>query len=180
MRIPKEDTAAVVVDVQERLFPHIYDHEQLEQNLVKLIQGVKILGLPLIVTQQYTRGLGPTIPAVAEAVGEFTPLEKLTFSCCGDQGFMDAVKALGRKHILLMGIEAHVCVLQTALDLLEQGFQPVVIEDCISSRRLNDKRVALRRMIQEGVMLSTYESILFELCMVAGTDQFKAISRLVK
>ncbi|RMH79627.1 MAG: hydrolase [Calditrichaeota bacterium] len=180
MRIPKEDTAAVVVDVQERLFPHIHDHEQLEQNLVKLIQGVKILGLPLIVTQQYTRGLGPTIPAVAEAVGEFTPLEKLTFSCCGDQGFMDAVKALGRKHILLMGIEAHVCVLQTALDLLEQGFQPVVIEDCISSRRLNDKRVALRRMIQEGVMLSTYESILFELCMVAGTDQFKAISRLVK
>lgn len=180
MRIVKDRVAAVVVDVQERLFPHIHEHEQLEKNLVTLIKGLQILQIPTIVTQQYTKGLGPTIPSVAEALKQFEPLEKLTFSCCGDPDFLESLSGLGKSQIILMGIETHVCVLQTALDLHQNGYLPVVIEDCVSSRKFNDKQVAIERMRQTGMIISTYESVLLELCLVAGTDQFKAISRLIK
>ncbi|RMG42801.1 MAG: hydrolase [Methanobacteriota archaeon] len=180
MRIHRHNAVAVVVDVQERLFPHIHQYEQLEKNLNILIQGLRILKVPLIVTQQYTRGLGPTIPSVAESLGEFEPLEKLAFSCCGDNGFLDALRKSERNQVILMGIETHVCVLQTALDLLTDNYQPIIVEDCVSSRKLNDKQVAIERMRQAGMVITTYESLLFELCQVAGTEEFKAISRLVK
>ncbi len=180
MRISKHNSVAVVVDVQERLFPHIHEHQQLEKNLITLISGLKILDIPLIVTQQYTKGLGKTIPSVAKALGKYDPLEKLTFSCCADPDFMDTLSDLGKNQIILMGIETHVCVLQTAIDLLQRGYQPVIIEDCVSSRKLNDKQVAIERMRHHGMIISTYESILLELCLVAGTEQFKAISTLIK
>jgi nicotinamidase-related amidase len=168
------------VDIQERLFPHIHEHQQLSENLVKLIKGLKILNVPMIVTQQYTRGLGQTIPPVAEALGEFEPLEKLTFSCYGDPDFVNVLNDSGKNHIILAGIETHVCVLQTAMDLLDIGYEVIIIEDCVSSRRLNDKQVALKRMRDDGVIITTCESILFELLKVAGTEEFKAISQLVK
>ncbi len=180
MRIRRDQSAAIVVDIQERLFPHIHEHEQLAANVIRLIQGLKILDIPMWVTQQYTKGLGPTIQPVREALGEFQPLEKMTFSCCGTPGLMDTLKQSGRKNIVLFGIEAHVCVLQTTLDLLESGMQPVIVEDCISSRRLNDKQVAVARMRQEGAVITTYESLLLELCVEAGTEMFKAISRIIK
>jgi nicotinamidase-related amidase len=156
--IPKEDVIAVVVDIQERLFPHIHEHQQLSENLVKLIKGLKILNVPMIVTQQYTRGLGQTIPPVAEALGEFEPLEKLTFSCYGDPDFVNVLNDSGKNHIILAGIETHVCVLQTAMDLLDIGYEVIIIEDCVSSRRLNDKQVALKRMRDDGVIITTCES----------------------
>jgi len=178
--IPRDDVVAVVVDIQERLFPHIHGHDQLAENTVKLIKGLKILQVPLIVTQQYTKGLGPTIPQVAEALVDFNPIEKLTFSSFGDPDFVNVLNDYGKNHIILMGIEAHVCVLQTAMDLLNIGYEVILVEDCVSSRRLNDKQVALQRMRDDGVIITTYESILFELTKVAGTDEFKAISNLVK
>ena len=180
MKIKKADAVGLVVDIQERLFPHIFEHEQLQENAVKLIRGLRILDVPLLVTQQYTKGLGPTIPAIDQALEHYTPVEKLTFSCCGAPGLMESLEQLGRKQVILFGIETHVCVLQTTLDLLEQGYQPVLIEDCVSSRKLNDKLVAVERMRSEGAIISTYESILFELSGIAGTDTFKAISKLVK
>jgi nicotinamidase-related amidase len=179
-RIKKEDTTAVVIDIQERLFPHIYDHDVLTKNTITLIKGLKVLEVPLIVTQQYTKGIGETIAPIKEAIGDFRYIEKMSFSCCGDAGFMDALNKLNRKNVILMGIESHVCVLQTALDLLDGGYVPVIIEDCVSSRKLNDKVIAVERMRSEGAVISTYESILFELTMVSGTEVFKGISRLVK
>lgn len=178
--IPKEDAIAVVVDVQEKLFPYIYEHQALAENLVKLIKGLKILKLPVVVTQQYTKGLGPTIPPVAKALGKFDPIEKLTFSCFGDPDFVNILNDHGKNHVILMGIETHVCVMQTALDLLEIGYDPVLVEDCVSSRKLSDKQTAVQRMRDEGVIVSSYESLLFELLLVAGTEEFKAISKLVK
>jgi nicotinamidase-related amidase len=178
--IPRENVVAVVVDIQERLFPHIHEHDRLAVNVKKLIKGLKILKVPLIVTQQYTKGLGQTITPVAEALGEFEPLEKVTFSCYGDPDFVNILSASGKNHIILMGIETHVCVMQTAMDLLDIGYEVIIIEDCVSSRRLNDKQVALKRMRDDGVIITTYESILFELLNVAGTEEFKAISNLVK
>lgn len=178
--IPKDRCVAVLIDIQERLFPHIAGHEELQRILVKLIKGLHILDVPCVVTQQYTRGLGTTIAPVAHALGEFSPLEKLTFSCCGDPDFLSVLGTVGRNCVIVAGIEAHVCVLQTVLDLLDRGYQPVVVEDAVSSRKLNDKHVAVERMRGAGAVITTCESILFELCRVSGTEKFKAISQLVK
>jgi len=180
MRIHQKNSVAVVVDIQERLFPHIYEHKELEQNCQILLSGLQILDIPLIVTEQYPKGLGPTIESIQSVVSAYEAIDKMTFSCCADEKFIKILKKFGRHNVILCGIEAHVCVLQTAIDLREMGYQPVVVVDCVSSRKLKDKEVALKRMQQENVLLTSYESILFELCTVAGTDTFKAISRLVK
>ncbi|MFQ5627263.1 MAG: hydrolase [bacterium] len=180
MRIRKEETLAILVDMQERLFPHIHQHEQLAQNLIKLIRGLQALEITILMTEQYSKGLGPTITEVKSYLNNYQPIEKMTFSCCGAPGLMTALHGKSKKNIILMGIETHACVLQTAVDLLEGGFAPVVVEDCVSSRRLNDKQVAIARMRQEGAVITTYESILLELCVEAGTDTFKAISKIIK
>lgn len=180
MRIIKENTAAVVVDIQERLLPHIYQCEQVLRSCLKLIEGLQVLSVPVIVTQQYTKGLGPTDTSVVNKITAFCHIEKNTFSCCGEPAFMDKISELGRKNIIICGIESHVCVLQTCLDLLEAGYMPVIAEDCVSSRKLPDKVIAIERMRQEGARITTLESILFELTQCAGTETFKNISKLVK
>ena len=156
------------------------NNQQLEMNVIKLLEGFEILELPFIVTEQYTKGLGLTISPLRAALGEYEAIEKTAFSCCDDSVFMYAVNKSSKKNVIICGIEAHVCVLQTALDLIQEGFQPVVIEDCISSRKPSDKNTAILRMRQEGVIITSLESILFELTRVSGTETFKAISKLVK
>lgn len=180
MRFKKENTGALIVDVQEKLFPHMENHNTLLANLEILTKGLMTLEIPIIVTQQYTKGLGNTIPEIAGILGKFLPIEKITFSCWGESQFVDTIKKSEKKNFIIAGIETHVCIMQTAVDLLDNGFVPVVIEDCISSRKKNDKRIAVDRMKKEGIFISTYESILFELCTIAGTSQFKTISHLVK
>jgi nicotinamidase-related amidase len=179
-RIKVEDTAASVVDIQGKLLPLISQNELLVNNVIILIKGLKIHQIPLIVTQQYTKGLGGTDAEIKSAIGEYEHIEKLSFSCCGEPAFMTKLKEINKKYIILMGIETHVCVLQTALDLLSHNYIPVVIEDCVSSRNLNDKNIAIERMRSSGAVISTKESILFELTEVSGTDKFKAISKLIK
>ena len=180
MRILKEDTAAIIIDIQERLYPVISDGEKLLQNCLKLIDGLQLLSLPVIITQQYTKGLGPTVPSVIQKFSEFSFIEKISFSCYDEPSVREKLLSLKTHNILLCGIEAHVCVLQTCLDLLENGFMPVVIEDCVSSRNLNDKKIAIERMRQEGARITTFESLLFELTRRAGSEVFKRISGIVK
>lgn len=180
MRILKENTTLLAIDIQERLFPHIFEYAVLEKNVNILIRGMKILGIPALMTEQYPKGLGYTIPSVLESIGTISPAEKTTFSCCDDPEFMTRLAETGMKNVVIAGIEAHVCVLQTTLDLIEKGFVPIVVEDCVSSRKLHDKNIAIERMRQEGAVITSYESILFELARVSGTDEFKEISRLVK
>lgn len=180
MRIKQNNCAAVIIDIQERLYPFIHEHEKLTQQTTKLIQGLNVLEIPLIVTQQYTKGIGETISPIKDAIGEFEHIEKMTFSCCGEETFMDALTKLNKKNVILTGIETHVCVLQTAIDLIEHGFTPILIEDCVSSRSANDKRIAVERMRVEGAIISTMESILFELTEVSGTPRFKSIVKIVK
>ena len=180
MRILREETAAVIIDIQERLYPHIYEHQALSDRTAILIQGLKVLNIETLVTQQYTKGLGETVASVRALFEPFHHIEKTAFSCCDDPGFSEVLKKLDKKNIILAGIETHVCVLQTALDLIEQGFMPVIIEDCVSSRNPADKNTAVLRLRSEGAIISSSESILFELCRYSGTDEFKAISKLVK
>jgi len=180
MRIIKEETSAVVIDIQERLLPHIYEGDILLRNCLKLLAGLKILSVPIIITQQYTRGLGPTVPSIVELFPEFRYIEKISFSCCEEPAFEKEITLAVRQDIILCGIESHVCVLQTCLDLLAGGKRPVVVEDCVSSRNPNDKRIAIERMRQEGARITTLESILFELTRKAGNETFKSISGIVK
>ena len=180
MRIIREEAAAVVIDIQERLLPHIYGGDIVLSNCLKLIEGLKILSVPVIITQQYTKGLGPTVPSIVQMFPQFRFIEKISFSCCEELAFKNEISRLNKTDIILVGIEAHVCVLQTCIDLLAEGKKPVVVEDCVSSRRPEDKRVAIERMRQEGARITRVESLLFELTRVAGNQIFKSISNIVK
>ncbi len=180
MRILKDQSACLVIDIQERLYPHIANYETVGANATILIQGVKLLNLPVFVTQQYTKGLGKTIEPIAQVVGTHDAFEKISFSCCGSADFMGALSQSEKRFVILCGIETHVCVLQTALDLLDRGYIPVIVENCTGSRKTEDKQIAIARMRYEGAIITSYESLLFELCREAGTDVFKKISALVK
>lgn len=179
MRILKDDTLAVIIDVQERLLPHISNHETLIENMKILISGLKVLDVPLLMCEQYKKGLGPTLGEISDML-HVEAIEKTSFSACDESSFCEAAKELNRKTVIVAGIESHVCVQQTVIDLIELGYRPVLIEDCVSSRKENDKKVAIERMRQEGAIITTYESILFELCRFSGNETFKAISKLVK
>lgn len=180
MILDRHHTLALCVDIQERLLPHIHGHEELVRRSATLIKGLRILDVPIIVTEQYTKGLGTTVPEISAALGTYQPIEKMSFSCCGNPDVEAAVLSSKRHQIIVFGIEAHVCVQQTVLDVLMQGHKVVVIDDCVSSRSANDARVAIERMRQAGAVISTMESVLFELLRVSGTQEFKSISALVK
>ncbi|PAB56904.1 hydrolase [Anaeromicrobium sediminis] len=180
MRILKEETMAVLVDVQEVLLPHIHDNENLAKNLRILIEGLKTMGVDILVSEQYTKGLGHTVETLQEVLGEYTPLEKTSFSCCDDENMMEYMEKSGKKFIILTGIESHICVMQTALDLKAKGYEPVIVEDCVGSRSDNNRKVAMNRLAQSGVIVTTYESLLFELCRYSKAPEFRTISKLVK
>jgi hypothetical protein len=166
--------------MQERLYPFIFENEKLTKNVSRLIEGLKIIGIPIFITEQYVKGLGPTIEPVANLLGSHPRIEKMSFSCCDEPRLMEGISVTGKENILIAGIESHVCVLQTVIDLKRNGYNPVVVEDCVSSRIENDKHIAIERMRQEGAIITTCESILFELLRYSGTEQFRGISRLVK
>ncbi len=180
MRLVKKDTIGLVVDVQERLLPHMSGHNELMKNMSILLEGMKTLEVPVLLTEQYRKGLGETVQDVRQHLETFDPVEKRAFSCCDDNAFSVALETHAKKNVVICGIETHVCVMQTTIDLLEKGYQPVVIEDCTSSRKIQDKTIAIERMRQEGAIISSYESLLFELARISGTPEFKAISKLVK
>lgn len=180
MRVERLQSAGLVIDIQERLFPHMDRQEALLRKTTVLLEGLRVLQIPVIVTEQYPKGLGATLKPISLLLEKEAVLEKISFSCCGDPAVTGKLESLARPFIIICGIEAHVCVLQTVVDLVKLGYRAVVVEDCISSRNPEDKRVAVERMRSEGAVITTCESILFELAEVAGTETFKTISRLVK
>jgi len=181
MRLKAGNVASVCIDIQSKLFPLIDGNEKLEQNTIKLIDGLKILNIPIIVTEQYSKGLGSTIESVVQSLGKlYEPIDKNSFSCCGSKEFMSKLRSVNRNYIILFGIEAHVCVLQTAIDLAFLEFVPIIIRDCISSRDKGNVTMTLDRVRFEGGFVSSMESILFELLETSGTKQFKAISNIIK
>ena len=180
MRILKQHTIGLIVDIQERLFPVMSGREELLDNCTKLVRGLQILGIPLLVTQQYTKGLGETLPEISALIPGFRPVEKRDFSCCGSSEVMTGLFELKAENILLCGIESHVCVLQTALDLKESGYNPVVVADAISSRNPASMELAKERFRHEGIMMTSVESILFELTGSSAAPEFREMSKLLK
>lgn len=180
MRISRENTVGLMVDIQERLFPVMHRKETLLKNCQVLIQGLNELKVPLLVTQQYTRGLGETLTELSSLIPDFRFVEKTDFSCYDVAEVRTQLAELDAKNILLFGIESHVCVLQTAVDMKAAGLNPVVVMDAVTSRTPENIELAKERYRHEGIMMTSYESLLFELTRKAGTPEFKAISKLVK
>ena len=180
MRILKDNTIALVVDFQEKLMPVMANAEELEKRTSILLKGLKVLEVPMIVTQQYTKGIGMTIESLREAAGTEEYFDKITFSCFDDDAIRNKIEKSGCKNVIVCGIESHICVLQTCIDLKEAGYTPILVTDCMSSRKESDKEGAIRRALGEGILLTTTEAILFELTRKAGNPQFKEISKLIK
>ena len=180
----------VVVDVQVRLLPSIHEAEETVTQICRLIRGFRITGAPILVTEQYRKGLGETDPRIQEAIAEkdpmthqphaFGPLEKMSFSSARDEGFLKALEASGRRQVVLCGIESHVCVHQTALDLLGRGCHVEVVADAVSSRAARNREIALRRLDSEGVKLTTVEMAVFEMLEACGTEAFKAWVKVIR
>jgi nicotinamidase-related amidase len=175
-----ENAVLCVVDLQEKLLAAIHDAEAVTAEAVRVIRATRLLEVPITVTQQYTKGIGPTAPAVAEALGAFEPIEKLDFSAARAAAVRAWLEESGRSHVIVVGIEAHVCVLQTALDLVAAGYFVHVPANATGSRRPLDASAALYRMARAGVTVTTSEAVIFELLGTADHPRFKDVHRLVK
>ena len=175
-KLEKDDTICVIIDFQEKILPAMHEAKTVEDYVIRLIKGMNAL----VVTQQYTKGLGATVPQIAEAIGAFTPIDKTTFSCMDEPVFAETLENSTRGTVILAGIEAHICVAQTALDLIREGYRVALVTDCIQSRNPQNKERTIQRLAQEGVVITTYESVLYELLGSAKAAEFKAISAIVK
>ena len=183
MRLLPENTQCMIVDLQEKLLPAMFNRRDCEERALMMINGLRELEIPMVISQQYTKGLGMSVPAVFEAAGTDKYYDKSTFSCAKDEGILGALtanKEKGYKNVIVCGTEAHVCVLQTCIDLKELGFQPVLVTDAIASRKKSDFKMALKRAMQEGILLTTAEALLFELTLDSKNPKFRTISKIVK
>lgn len=177
----EERSVLVVVDLQEPFLRNLYERERVVHNCRVLLQSASILGIPVIATLQYAEKMGGVIPEVAEVLPEgVKPIDKMCFSCYGSDPFRVALMASNRDQIVVCGLEAHICVLQTALDAQAAGFQVHVVEDAVSSRTRENWQNAMRRLSHAGVVVTCVESVLYEWLWQAGTEQFRKILPLVK
>jgi len=175
-----EKSCLVVVDVQGKLAELMWEKERLFKNVEILVKSANILDIPIIWCQQYPKALGETIPQVTEHLKDISPCDKMCFSCCGSEEFADKLHDTGRRQVLVCGIEAHICVYQTSVDLLDADYEVQVVGDAVSSRTKENKDAALNRIQWEGAAITTTEMALFELLGTAEHPNFKDIARLVK
>jgi nicotinamidase-related amidase len=179
MITPKE-TLLLIIDVQGRLAQGVVQSATLDTNIGKLIRACTILDVPILLTEQYPKGLGSTIASLKELLPGNVAVEKLSFSCCGTLEFMRQLRSFNRNDILVAGIEAHVCVYQTAVDLIEFGYNVHLVTDCVSSRTEENRLLGIRCIEKAGASLTSTEMAIFELLRVAEGERFKAISKIVK
>ncbi len=178
--LDRDSVALVVIDYQEKLLPKIHDAEAVTGQAVKLIRFAKELGIPILWTEQYPKGLGRTVPEVAGELREKAPVEKTAFGCLGDSAFLNALEATGRRQLLMTGIEAHICVMQTALSALNQGYEVYIPRDAVGSRLPAERDAGLHRLEAAGADLVTTEMAMFEILREAGTPEFKKVLPLLK
>jgi len=175
-----ENTTLLIIDIQGNLAHLMHGKELLFKNVQKLIKGIQILEIPILWVEQNPQGLGPTIPEIADILSDIQPISKMSFSSCRNDIFLQTLNALNRKQVLVAGIEAHVCVYQTAADILDIGYEVQVVTDAVSSRSVENKEIGLQRMRDSGVSFTSVETALFELLKVAEGEQFKEILKIVK
>jgi nicotinamidase-related amidase len=180
MKINRDNTALLIIDLQVQLLPAINDSETLIHNCKILIEGCKTLNIPIITTTQYKKGLGNTVAEIATLLDDVIEVDKNEFSCWANKNFQSQVEKCNKRYIIIAGIESHICVEQTVLDLMDEDYKPIVIANCVGSRNTIDNEFAISRMRDYGADITTYESILFELLGTSKAAEFKVISSLVK
>ncbi|MFZ2948398.1 MAG: hydrolase [Desulfuromonadaceae bacterium] len=180
--LERDKAVLVVIDVQEKLCVAMNDVvlKQVVKNIGILLESSGELGVPVLVTEQYVKGLGATLPELKEKAASAPCYEKMTFSSCGSAEFVDALKLTGRTQVIITGMESHVCVLQTVIELRDGGFDVHVVKDAVMSRSKQNWRTAVQAMTLAGAIPTCTESVLFQLLKVAGTDEFKKLSKLVR
>ena len=184
-KLSRDRALLVIIDVQERLMPVIHGREEVELNIDRLIRGCAAFQIPVVVTEQYVKGLGPTVAplrSTLEECGVPRPIEKMTFSAWESKEFVETLTMNNpqRRQVMVGGVETHVCVHQTVTDLLAAGFEVTLIADALSSRSVRNRDIALERMTGDGALLSSTEMALLELTATSGTEDFKLIARLIK
>ena len=181
IKLSREFAALAVIDMQEAFRPVMSDFGEVASRIATAVEGARLLEVPVIVTEQYPKGLKHTAEEiVARLPAELKAIEKSCFSSCGSEDFLSQLIGRNIKQVLVCGIEAHICVLQTSLDLLERGFEVFMLVDCITSRKPENKQAALARLAQAGAIYSTLEMALFEMMRSADSPQFKAIQKLIR
>jgi isochorismate hydrolase len=178
--LEQSSTILVCIDFQRSLTRVMVNREDLFKNTRKLISGLGVLDIPILWTEQHPRMLGPTVPEIAECMPDNTPISKMSFSCCLNEEFMKSLKAANRRQVLICGIEAHICVYQTALDLMSMAYEVQVVADCVSSRTLENKTTGLEKTKNAGADVTSAEIVLFELLKTAESPKFKNIVKIVK
>ncbi len=175
-----DNCVLLLVDVQGQLAQAMHEKDRLFKSLETLLKGIKVLDVPVIWMEQIPSKLGPTIGSLSAIMEGEQPIEKSSFSCCKEPKFNDRFACLNRNQVLIAGIETHICIFQTAYDLLNQGFEVQVVSDCVSSRTLENKNVGLQRIFQSGGRVTSVEMLFFELMGEAGGDRFRQIVKLIK
>jgi nicotinamidase-related amidase len=178
--LDKEDAVLLIVDIQERLAVVMTERERVVRNNLHLIELARMINLPVVVTEQYPKGLGRTVPELHAALPPYQPIEKTTFDCCGQPAFLAEIGKLNRKKVILTGMETHICVLQTAIGLLRGGFTPHLVRDAVCSRTEENWKAGLEYMRDAGAVVTCTETVLFQLLKAAGTEEFKKISQRIK
>ena len=178
--LDKSGVVLVIVDIQERLAAVMPDKKKVLDNCLHLIEASKLLSIPILLNEQYPMGLGPTVKEVRDALHPYEPLEKVSFSCCRGGAFPDVLAVLGNKKVIIAGMETHVCVLQTVIDLLKAGYLVHVVKDATCSRTLDNFTAGAEFMRDAGAVITCTETVLFQLLEKAGTDEFKVISKRIK
>ena len=179
-QLERGTTALLVIDIQERLAAAMAEREKVVVNTGHLIAAAKLLGVPVVHTEQYPKGLGPTVPELRAALEPAAPVEKLTFDCCGEPTFAPALDAAGRSTVIVCGMETHICVLQTVLGLLARGMTVHVAADAVCSRNAENARTALELLRDAGAVITCTETVMFQLLVRAGTPEFKAIQARIR
>ena len=178
--ITSQDTVLLIIDVQGKLAQVVHESEAVERNISKLIRAAKILGVPVLYTEQYPKGLGHTVKVLQELLSEEDSLEKIAFSCCAEERFMEKLRGLNRNNVLVTGMETHVCVYQTANELIDYGYNVHLIADAVSSRTKENRDLGIRCIEKAGAWLKSTEMVIFELLRIAQGEAFKAISKIIK
>jgi nicotinamidase-related amidase len=178
LRVKPDDCVLLVIDVQDRLIDTIYQSNELVRNIEAMIQTAQILNVPILVTEQ--EKLGVTIADLEKSLTNIPKVRKLTFSGCGNSEFIKNLENSGKKTVVVCGIEAHICVLQTTLDLLDRGYKIVIPVDAVSAYATTDKDIAMNRMREAGAETATVESLIYEWIEKAGTDEFRKVLQIVK
>lgn len=178
--LDKDNVALLIVDIQERLANVMNMREEVVKNCLHLIELSKMMNIPVVVTEQYPKGIGQTVAEIKDALPSYQPIEKLTFSCCEEPDFLNEIKKLNKKTIILTGMETHICVLQTCIGLLNDGYNVHLVSDAVCSRAKKNWKTGVGFMRDAGAAITCTETVLFQLLKVAGTEEFKAISKRIK